>query len=52
MADVILVPLPGIEPELPVLEVWRLNHWMARKSPHLVFNTDGSIEFCAVMGMI
>ena len=52
MADVVLVPLPGIEPALPVMEVWRLKHWMARESPHLVFSTEGSIEFCAVMGMI
>ena len=27
----ILVPQPGIEPVLPALEVWSLNHWTARE---------------------
>ena len=27
------VPRPGIEPMLPTLEAWRLNHWMASEVP-------------------
>ena len=29
----ILVPQPGIEPTPLVLEVWSLNHWIAREAP-------------------
>ena len=29
----ILLPQPGIEPALPSLEAWGLNHWTARKVP-------------------
>ena len=29
----ILVPRPGIEPQLPIVEVWSLNHWTAREVP-------------------
>ena len=29
----ILVPQPGIEPMLPAVEAWSLNHWTAREAP-------------------
>ena len=29
----IIVPRPGIEPVLPALEAWSLNHWTAREVP-------------------
>ena len=29
----ILTPQPGIEPRLPVLEAWNLNHWTTREVP-------------------
>ena len=29
----ILVPQPGIEPTPPAMEVWSLNHWIAREVP-------------------
>ena len=34
----ILVPLPGIKPSPPVLEVRSPNHWTTRKSLVLCFN--------------
>ena len=29
----ILVSQPGIEPTLPTMEVWSLNHWISREFP-------------------
>ena len=29
----ILVPLTGMEPVSPAVEVWHLNHWTAREVP-------------------
>ena len=34
MARRILVPQPGIEPVLPAVEPWCLNHWIAREFYH------------------
>ena len=28
-----LVPQPGTEPVLPLVEVWRLNHWTVSEVP-------------------
>jgi len=37
----ILVPQPGIEPLLPALEVWSLNHWTAREVPKFNLFSQG-----------
>ena len=34
-----LIPRPGIEPVLPVLAVWPLNHWTTRDVPHLFLSS-------------
>ena len=31
----VLVPQPGIEPKTPAVETQSLNHWTARKIPHI-----------------
>ena len=33
----LLVPRPGIEPSLSLLEVWTLNHWTSREIPLFCF---------------
>ena len=35
----ILAPWPGIEPTPPALEVWNLNHWVAREVPSVTFDS-------------
>ena len=44
-----LVPWPRIEPMLPALGVWSLNHWTTRKSPVLLLlfaSPSGLKEVC------
>ena len=38
------VPGPGIEPVLPALDVWSLNHWPAREVPGIELLSEGSGE--------
>ena len=33
----LLVPGPGTEAKPPTLEVWHLNHWMAREVPTKIY---------------
>ena len=42
----ILVPQPGIEPVLPVVEVRSLNHWTAREVRMNGFLTHFNIGYC------
>ena len=36
----ILVPWPGMEPTLPAVKAWSLNHWTTRDVPQLIFLTS------------
>ena len=48
----ILVPRPGIEPLLPALGAWTLNHWAAREVPQCTTSKMPYTMPCHVVGDI